>query len=289
MFKNKYSYYTDLIENYLKSLPWEDKDILSKSMSYTLMAGGKRIRPVLSLASAEIVGGNPETIIPCACGLEMIHTYSLVHDDLPCMDNDDYRRGRLTNHKVFGEATALLAGDGLLTYGFQLLASDMPIPAERQLRIIRETAQAAGWQGMVRGQVLDTFGEKKDLSVDQISNIHNLKTGALLSASVRLGAILGGGTETEIQQLTVYSAALGLAFQIKDDILDIEGNEDVIGKPVGSDLKLQKSTYPAILGMEGAKIHLKEKIIEAKEALQQYGNKAEFLMSLADYIEARNS
>lgn len=289
MFKNKYRYYTGLIENYLKNLPWDDKDILSKSMSYTLMAGGKRIRPVLSLASAEIVGSNPETIIPCACGLEMIHTYSLVHDDLPCMDNDDYRRGRLTNHKVFGEATALLAGDGLLTYGFELLAADTEIPVDRQIRVIRETAQAAGWQGMVRGQILDTFGEKEKLNADQISKIHNLKTGALITASARLGAILGGGTEADIQQLTLYSAAVGLAFQIKDDILDIEGNEDVIGKPVGSDIKLQKSTYPSIMGMDGAKIHLKEKITEAKEALHQYGNKAEFLICLADYIETRDS
>ena len=289
MFQNKYNYYTEIIENFLQTLPWNSQDLLSKSMAYTLMAGGKRVRPVLALASAELVGGDPEVIIPCACGLEMIHTYSLIHDDLPCMDNDDYRRGRLTNHKIFGEATALLAGDGLLTYGFQLLASDIAVPVERQLRVIRETAHAAGWQGMVQGQVLDTCGEKENLTTEQISNIHNLKTGALLTASVRLGAILGGGLPEEIEQLSAFAAALGLAFQIKDDILDIEGSEDVLGKPVGSDLKLQKSTYPSILGIDGAKRHLKEKIIEAKDALKKFDNKADFLINLADYIEHRNN
>lgn len=273
MFQNKYSYFTGLIEDFLQKLPWKANDVLSESMAYTLMAGGKRVRPVLALAAAEIVGGAPEVVIPCACGLEMIHTYSLIHDDLPALDNDDYRRGRPTNHKVFGEATALLAGDGLLTYGFQLLASDVPVPLERQIKVIRETAEAVGWQGMVRGQVLDTLGEKGELSVSQITNIHHLKTGALLTASVRLGAILGGGLEEEIRQLSIYAAALGLAFQIKDDILDIEGTEDALGKPVGSDLKLQKSTYPSILGMDGAKIQLKQKSLKRRLRLKNLRKK----------------
>jgi len=275
-----------MIENTLAQLPWE-KDSLNESMSYSLIGGGKRIRPVLALASAEVVGGNPETILRAAVALELIHTYSLIHDDLPAMDNDDYRRGRLSNHKVFGEAQAILAGDALLTYAFELLADlDLGQP-ERELRVIREVAVAAGKDGMVRGQVLDLDGEGRTLTLDEIEEIHKAKTGAILTVSARLGGVLAGGTEEQITALTDYAQALGLAFQIKDDILDIVGDSETLGKPAGSDLRQGKSTYVSLLGLEGAGHQLHAQIVKAQAALKPFAKKASFLNELAHYIEER--
>ena len=286
MFKQQYDYYFNMVEEYLTGLLSEDKP-LAKSMNYSLLGAGKRIRPVLSLACAEIVGGRPADIVSAASAIELIHTYSLIHDDLPAMDDDDYRRGKPSNHKMFGEAAAILAGDALLTCAFELLALPLSVSPERQLRVISETAKAAGWQGMVGGQVLDTLGDTES-DLKYIEQVHRLKTGALLIASARLGAILGGGSEEDVTTLERYASCLGLAFQIKDDILDVIGESEIIGKPVGSDEKLHKATYPVLLGLDGAQIHLQNTIEEAKEAIFRYGSKNEFLLQLADYVAKRD-
>jgi geranylgeranyl diphosphate synthase type II len=288
MFKQQYEEYLRLVEQYLADLPLE-KNLICQSMNYSLLGGGKRVRPVLALACVELVGGLPKDFVREAAALELLHTYSLIHDDLPPMDNDDFRRGKLANHKMFGEATAILTGDALLTYSFELLAQPLAVPSERQLRVIRETAQAAGWQGMVGGQVLDTVGNGQENTLSNIKLIHKKKTGALLVASARLGAILGGGTETEIDKITQYASFLGLAFQIKDDILDISGEGGVLGKPVRSDEKLAKATYTSILGIEKAKEHLNKAVTSAKEIIGYFGISAGFLSSLADYIAERNN
>lgn len=290
MFKKQYEYYLRLVEKYLNSLPFKEKqNLIGESMAYSLLSGGKRIRPVLALSCVELVGGQPRQFIQAAAALEMIHTYSLIHDDLPAMDNDDYRRGKLSNHKMFGETAAILAGDALLTFAFEMLAEPLEVSPARQLRVIKETAQAAGWQGMVLGQVLDTLGNEQQGTLAEIENVHRKKTAALLIASARLGAILGGGTEREIDLLTKYADYLGLAFQIQDDILDVIGESDILGKPTGSDQKLAKSTYPSLLGLSGAQEHLNKTIRLAKEQLEYFGTKANFLISLADYVAERNN
>ena len=286
MFEETIQRYITKIDQFLAQLPW-DKEILNQSMYYSLMGGGKRIRPVLALASAEAVGGNVETIISAAVSLELIHTYSLIHDDLPAMDNDDYRRGRLSNHKVFGEAHAILAGDALLTYAFELLADPGLDQPERQLRIIREVAVAAGKAGMVGGQVADVAGEGRTLTLNEIKEIHNAKTGALLTISARLGGILAGGTEEQVTALTKYAQAVGLAFQIKDDILDVVGDSETLGKPAGSDLRQGKSTYVSLLGIEGATREMHAQILKAQAALKMFDEGAVFLSELANYIEQR--
>lgn len=286
MFKVTFQQYLTMIEQFLAKLPW-DKAILNQSMYYSLIGGGKRIRPVLALASAVAVGGDPETILPAAVSLELIHTYSLIHDDLPAMDNDDYRRGRLSNHKVFGEANAILAGDALLTYAFELLADPGTAQPERQLRIIREVAVAAGKDGMVGGQVADMAGEGKTLKLDEIEEIHKGKTGALLTVSARLGGILAGGSEKQVKALSDYAEALGLAFQIKDDILDVVGNSEGLGKPAGSDLRQGKATYVSLLGLEGAENQLHDQILKAQSALKPFNEGATFLSQLANFIEQR--
>lgn len=288
IFKQQYEDYLGLVEDYLAELPFE-KDLLGRSMNYSLIGGGKRIRPVLALACMELVGGQPKDFVREAAALELIHTYSLVHDDLPAMDDDDFRRGKLANHKMFGEAAAILTGDALLTYSFELLAQPTEVSPVKQLRVIRETALASGWQGMVGGQVLDTLGNGQKSTLAGIEIIHKLKTGALLIASARLGAILGGGTEIEIDKITKYASALGLAFQIKDDILDVIGDSKELGKPIGSDKKLAKSTFPSLLGMDGAKDHLNKTITSAKKIVGCFGTKADFLSALADYIAERNN
>jgi Geranylgeranyl pyrophosphate synthase len=286
VFNETFQRYQTMVEQTLAQLPW-DKDILNESMKYSLMGGGKRIRPVLALASAETVGGQLQDILPAAVSLELIHTYSLIHDDLPAMDNDDYRRGRLSNHKAFGEAQAILAGDALLTYAFELLAAPGLGLPDKQLRVIREVAVAAGKTGMVGGQVADVAAEGKTLNLEEIEEIHKAKTGALLMVSARLGGILAGGTEQQIEALTEYARALGLAFQIKDDILDIVGDSETIGKPVGSDLRKGKSTYPSLLGLDGAERQLHSQILKAQNALKSFGKAATFLVELAYFIERR--
>ena len=233
---------------------------LHGSMRYSVFAGGKRVRPVLLLAACEAVGGEVEPALPAACAMEMIHTYSLIHDDLPAMDDDDFRRGNPTNHKVYGEATAILAGDALLTEAFILLSrSEDAGDASARLRVIHEIARAAGSRGMVGGQVVDMESEGKgaiDLAI--LSYIHTHKTGALIRASVRAGAILGGAKEQGLEALTRYGDAIGLAFQIADDILDVEGTTEQLGKDAGSDQARGKATYPALVGLDASKQRAQE-------------------------------
>ncbi|KLU61371.1 farnesyl diphosphate synthase [Peptococcaceae bacterium CEB3] len=286
VFKEELQRYATLVEDFLNTLPWE-KNVLAESMKYSLAGGGKRIRPVLALAAAEMNGGDARKVLPSAAALELIHTYSLIHDDLPAMDDDDYRRGRLSNHKVFGEGTAILAGDALLTYAFELLSRPADVAPELQVRVLREVAEAAGPRGMVYGQVLDLEGEGTSLSLAEIERIHRHKTGAMLKVSARLGGILAGSDELRLAALTDYAQALGLAFQIKDDILDVEGESEILGKPVGSDQKKGKATYPSLLGLAGARAHLQSQVEQAKESLRLFGQRGEFLRDLADFIAER--
>lgn len=263
---------------------------LKEAMIYSLQAGGKRIRPLLVFAVLTAFKKDSKLGIPVSAAIEMIHTYSLIHDDLPSMDDDDLRRGKPTNHKVFGEAHAILAGDGLLTYSFQLVAEmDHPdVTSDMKLTLIRLIAQAAGAEGMVGGQIADMEGEEKQLSLKELEYIHEHKTGKLLSASVLSGAILAGADTKQLALLELFSYHLGLAFQIRDDILDVEGDESVIGKPVGSDEGNQKSTYPALLTMDGAKQKLANHIDQALLALEKTGIDTEVLISLTNLIANRD-
>jgi geranylgeranyl diphosphate synthase type II len=262
-----------------------------KSMTYSLFAGGKRLRPILCIAGAEAVGGQGRTVLPVACALELIHTYSLIHDDLPVMDNDDLRRGKPTNHKVFGEAVALLAGDGLLTEAFRLMSSPAgpdPSPDPRALlRVIRLVGEAAGYDGMVGGQVVDIRSEGKQVEPATLEFIHTHKTGALIAASVTAGAILGGGRDDEVEAIALYGRHIGLAFQVADDILDVEGDSAKLGKGVGGDARKKKVTYPSVLGLGASKEQQKSMVGKALDALRHFDEKAEPLRAIAQYIIER--
>ena len=263
---------------------------LQESMSYSLDAGGKRLRPILVLATLRSFGKEEEIGLPVACAVEMIHTYSLIHDDLPCMDDDDFRRGKLTNHKVFGEAMAVLAGDGLQTYSFQILKQlvQYNVTPETIIEITYELAKAAGPEGMVGGQVADMQGEGKQLSLEQLEYIHKNKTGKLLQFSIVAGALLANASLDQVEKLREFSYHIGIAFQIRDDILDIEGEEEKIGKPVGSDTTNNKVTYPSLLTMEGAKEKLAEHIEKAKSILNELSLKETLLHDLCDLIASRD-
>jgi len=263
---------------------WENvPDSLLEAIRYSLFAGGKRLRPALALGAAEIVAGEDHAALPVACALEMIHTYSLIHDDLPAMDDDDLRRGKPTCHKAFGEASAILAGDGLLTMAFDAAADT------GSAEIVREIARAAGVGGMVGGQQADLEGEGKQLALEALQRIHRAKTGALICAATRCGALAGGGTEVAVEALTAYGQHLGLAFQITDDILDVTGSEAVIGKPVGSDASRDKSTYPALLGLEESRRLASEAVDAAVESLADFGEAADTFRNLARYILDRTT
>jgi geranylgeranyl diphosphate synthase type II len=260
------------------------------AMKYSLFAGGKRVRPILCMAAAEAVGGVEKDVLPLACALELIHTYSLIHDDLPVMDDDELRRGKPTNHKVFGEALALLAGDGLLTESFKLMARmDLKPGLEPSslLRAIALVAEAAGYQGMVGGQVLDIQWEGKDIDTSLVGLIHRHKTGALIAASATAGAVMGGGNEEEIRKIEEYGGKIGLAFQIADDILDIEGDTMTLGKTAGVDEKRKKITYPAAIGIEPSKSMARQLVEEAVNALAFFRAEADPLIHLAWYIIER--
>ena len=262
---------------------WTDApQTLRSVIEYSLFAGGKRLRPALALGAAELVSGDDTVAIPAACALEMIHTYSLMHDDLPSMDDDDIRRGHPTAHKAFGEANAILGGDGLLTMAFDVAAQT------GYAAVVREIAQAAGVAGMVGGQVLDLESENKQLTLDELRQIHAYKTGALIRVSVRVGAMLGGATSDTVDALTRFGEAIGLAFQIADDILDVVGLEANLGKPVGSDANKHKSTYPQLVGLEQARALAAEARDEALGALEPFGAKADVFRALAHFIVARD-
>lgn len=265
--------------------------IIHEAVRYSLMAGGKRLRPILVLAAAETLGEDPAAIMPVACALELVHTYSLVHDDLPAMDNDDYRRGRLTNHKVYGEAMAVLAGDALLTMAFELIADcaiKSNLDAGRFVRVIAEVARASGTAGMIGGQVVDTFSADQVVEPSTLDYIHRHKTGALYRVSVRTGAILAGADDKSLAALTQYAENLGLAFQIQDDILDVEGDEEKLGKPVGSDEKNKKATYPALFGMAEAKKKAVQVAESAQNALEMFDERADFLRQLVYFVIKRD-
>jgi geranylgeranyl diphosphate synthase, type II len=263
---------------------------LSEAMTYSLKAGGKRIRPALAFSACEAAGGKTEDALPVACALEMIHTYSLIHDDLPAMDDDDLRRGRPTNHKVFGEALAILAGDGLLTEAFHVLAfPDWQIPADRKIDIVRILAEGAGADGMVAGQVLDLEYEGKACDETSLEKIHKHKTGKLLTASVLAGGRAGGAAGKAYDALRIYGESIGLAFQIADDILDLTATTEELGKDSKSDLKKGKATYPSILGMEASKKRAQALLDEALQAIRLFGAKGEMLSFLARYIVERRT
>ena len=261
---------------------------LCESMKYSLMAGGKRLRPVLLMAAADAVGAKGTDYLTTGCAMEMIHTYSLIHDDLPAMDDDDYRRGKLTNHKVYGAGMATLAGDALLTLAFEVMLRQQGVSAEKLVQVVREISTAAGPDGMVGGQALDMESEDKQISMETMKNIHLGKTGALFRAAIRSGAILGGASEDELQALTVYADNFGLAFQITDDILDVIGDAEVIGKPVGSDEKNHKSTYVTLTSLEEAQKLAQEAVDTAIDALKIFGEEADFLRELVAFLVKRN-
>ncbi len=267
----------------------DDPSGLLNAMRYSLMAGGKRLRPILCIAASEAVGGSQEDVIHAACALELIHTYSLIHDDLPAMDNDDLRRGKPTSHKVYGEAAAILAGDALLTAAFEILTDPKHISANPILwmQTTRLIARAAGYAGMIQGQMLDIDSEGKDIELGELEKLHRLKTGALIEVSVRSGAILGGGTNNEIKALSEYGRAIGLAFQVYDDILNIEGSQERLGKKTGTDLDRKKATYPLLLGMSKAKEKGQDLVANALQALTIFDKRGEPLRELARYVAER--
>ena len=263
-----------------------------QAMHYSLFAGGKRLRPILCLAAAEAVGGGPEEVLPLACALEMIHTYSLIHDDLPSMDDDDLRRGQPTCHKQFDEATAILAGDGLLTEAFYTLAAAAPRFQGREamlLEVQELLSEAAGYRGMVGGQMLDLMAEGRRITLKELEIVHRLKTGALLIAATRAGALAGGGSRPQVAALTAYGERFGLAFQITDDLLDVEGEAAEMGKAPGMDEKRQKATYPALLGLETSRQWAGHLVQEALAELELFKERAAPLRELARYLLVRRS
>lgn len=275
------------------ALPLKFPETVHEAMRYSLLAGGKRIRPALCLAACELVGGDRCVALPTACALEMIHTMSLIHDDLPMMDNDDFRRGKPTCHKVFGEEVAILAGDALLSYAFEHIAreSDVNIVgAENVLKIITEVGKAVGGEGLVGGQVVDIQSEGKDVGIDTLEYIHEHKTAVLLEAAVVTGAICGGASEDEVERLRHYASCVGLAFQVIDDILDVTQTTEQLGKTAGKDLAVMKTTYPKLVGLDKSKEIAEKLITDAKNELKGYDTrKALPLVALADYIALRQN
>lgn len=273
-------------------LPPEDSypEIIYRAMRYSVVSGGKRIRPILALAACESVGGDIERVLPTACAIEIIHAFSLIHDDLPALDNDDLRRGRPTNHKVFGEAIAILAGDALLALAFETITGRTAgVPPEKVLEVVQRVASAAGTGGMVVGQVVDMISEGKKINRATLEFMHRNKTGALMEVSVVSGGILGGADSDQVKALSLYGDRIGLAFQIIDDVLDIEGESETLGKTPGSDLRKQKSTYPALLGVEESKRLAYKTSDEAIQALNGFDSRAEPLRALARYIVERQA
>ena len=292
-FKSSLKYRVDYIEKLLKEHMPEEKGYqktIFEAMNYSLKAGGKRLRPILTLEACRIVGGNEEDAIPFAIAIEMIHTYSLIHDDLPALDNDDLRRGRPTNHKVYGDAMAILEGDGLLNYAFEIMLSSSigkENPA-KYLNAINEIAKSSGVYGMIGGQVVDIESEDKKIEMEKLDFIHLNKTAAIIVGCMRAGAIIGDATEEQLENITKYATNIGLSFQIADDILDITGDESKLGKKVGSDIDNNKSTYPSLIGLEKSKEIANDLINEAKTRISNIKGDTEFLNDLAEYIVARD-
>lgn len=262
-------------------------ETIHEAMRYSIFAGGKRLRPVLTLAVAELCGGSVGAAMPSACAVECIHTYSLIHDDLPCMDNDDLRRGRPTNHKVYGEGMAVLAGDGLLTIAFEILAKAKPAPRYPLATLVTELANASGSRWLVGGQAADLEGEGRKLSGNELRYIHRSKTAALLAASVRLGAMSANAKPAQLKALTTFGKSVGLAFQIIDDILDVTQPTEILGKSAGKDITAQKATYPAIFGLTKSRAEAKHLTGTARAVLKPFGKSGETLRLLADHLLSR--
>ena len=290
-FKAQLKKYQDLVNQELEKYVRKQKcpeEILNNSMEYSLMAGGKRLRPILVISTYEIFKNDIEKCMPYAMAIEMVHNFSLIHDDLPGIDNDDFRHGKPTNHKQFDEATAILAGDGLLNQAYIVISEDLKNSQEleRKIKVFNEFSLAV--DRMIAGEYVDTEVEGKQIDDGLLEYIHKNKTGALLKLCVRMGAILADVNEEDLRRLTSYAEKIGLAFQIKDDILSEEGNEEILGKPVGNDKELEKCTYVSKYGLQGAKDILDKITKEAVFELEEYGSKAEFLVNLAYYIQNRN-
>jgi geranylgeranyl diphosphate synthase type II len=274
-----------------QALPLQYPETLYESMRYSLLAGGKRLRPILCLATCELAGGDLDLAMPTACALEMIHTMSLIHDDLPSMDNDDYRRGKLTNHKVYGEDVAILAGDALLTYAFELVAEKTQgADPQRILKVIAAMGRAVGGEGLVGGQIVDLASEgNPDVTLETLTFIHNHKTAALLEVSVTSGALLAGASDDDVAKLRSYAQRIGLAFQIVDDILDITSTSETLGKSVGKDVNAQKATYPSFWGLDESRQQATQLIEAAKADLNGFGELRQPLLAIADYIITRTN
>ncbi|MFA9423365.1 MAG: polyprenyl synthetase family protein [Sedimentibacter sp.] len=293
-FKNWMSEKIKKIEEHLGTIIKEEENpqkIIYQSMNYSLMSGGKRLRPVLLLGAYEIFQENTDAVIPFACAMEMIHTYSLIHDDLPAMDNDDYRRGRLSNHKKFGEATGILAGDGLLNRAFETALEatlNGKTDVKSSVRALYEIAKSSGADGMIGGQVVDMYGHEKISSIEDLKYMYSLKTGAIIKSSVVAGAILGGANEAEVVAFEQYAEKLGIAFQIEDDILDVTSTQEILGKPIGSDVANDKITYLSFVDIEEAKKQVKQFTEQAIESLNIFGDKAIYMVELAKYLTKRD-
>ncbi len=267
----------------------ERPESLRDAMRYSLLAGGKRLRPILCLAACELVGGSSELAMPTAVALEMIHTMSLIHDDLPAMDNDDLRRGRPTNHKVYGDAMAILAGDAMLSRAFEMVAvRSANVPADRLLRVVGELALVSGAPGLVGGQVVDLESEGQAVDLETLEYIHLHKTAALLRACVVTGALIGGANDDQLQAMRTYANGIGLAFQIIDDILDVTASSEVLGKTAGKDLLADKTTYPKLLGLDASREKALQLVRDSKAALEPWRDKAAPLLALADYVASRD-
>lgn len=292
-FKEKQTFYIKIIEENLAKCVAIDNPYyvsLKEAMLYSLTAGGKRLRPTLALAAAEILGTQPGEVIAFACAIEMIHTYSLIHDDLPAMDNDDFRRGKPTNHKMFGEAMAILAGDALLNLAYEIMLKDaLAGNSMAKLRAMEAVAGYAGARGMIGGQVIDLQGEGRRVDSQELTAMHRLKTGALIKAPVEAAAIISGAGEEQFAALSNFAANLGLAFQIKDDILDVEGSMEEMGKSPGSDALGEKSTYVTLYGLDKSKHMLQEVTDEGIAFLQVFGSRADFLRELASALVSRSN
>ena len=274
----------DILQNMLSS------STIVSAMKYSLMAGGKRIRPALCIAAAEAVGGKADEVLPAACAIEMIHTYSLIHDDLPAIDNDGFRRGKPTCHVAFDEATAILAGDALLTLAFEILSSielKNEIYASKWLSVIRTISRAAGYQKMIEGQMRDIASEGIMLTLNELEEMHSLKTGAIIEASIYCGAIIGNGSIKQMKQLGIYAKNIGLAFQVTDDILNVEGDPEVMGKAVGTDKNRKKGTYPSIMGIDKSREFAEKLAGNALQSLDGFDNRSDPLRAIAGYIIER--
>lgn len=294
-FKNWMLEKVNEVDKYLSSIIKNNdnnpQNIIYESMNYSLMSGGKRLRPILLLGAYEIFNSDYEKAMPFACAMEMIHTYSLIHDDLPAMDDDDYRRGNLSNHKKYNEAIAILAGDGLLNKAFEVgleASMNSGLDCNKAIKALSIIANSSGTEGMIGGQIVDMAGEEKIHNIDDLKYMYSLKTGAIIKSSIEAGAILGGASKEEINALSVYAEKLGIAFQIQDDILDVEGSEELIGKPIGSDEANNKKTYVSYVGLEQAKKYVQKYSDEAIESLNIFGSKANYLIELAKYLTNRD-